>query len=85
MTGKPVLLEATFDPGPEFAVSPFKYQRHTEILRGVAMGPKSFVCCYGVLDGDKRPMRLFQRGFRTKPPSAPFWRSVPTFSKRFGI
>ena len=27
-TGKPVRVGATFDPGPEFAKSPFKYDRH---------------------------------------------------------
>ena len=73
MTGKPVLLEATFDPGPEFAVSPFKYQRHTEILRGVAMGPKSFVCCYGVLDGDKVHYAAFPKGIPDKTPFGTFF------------
>lgn len=73
MTQKPVLLEATFDPGPEFAVSPFKYQRHPEILRGVSMGPKSFVCCYGVLDGDQVPYAAFPNGIPDKTPFGTFF------------
>jgi hypothetical protein len=34
LTGKPVTVGATFDPGPEFARSPFKFKRHREILQG---------------------------------------------------
>ncbi|GAA4442225.1 hypothetical protein GCM10023091_28620 [Ravibacter arvi] len=53
ITGKPVLVGATFDPGPEFAKSEFKYRKHPEILGGSAMGHKSFVDCYAVLKADK--------------------------------
>lgn len=52
ITGKPVRVGATFDPGPEFAKSDFKYNRHTEILGGNAMGKKTFVSCYSVLNAD---------------------------------
>jgi hypothetical protein len=57
VTGKPVRVGATFDPGPEFAKSPFKYERHPEICMGATMGHKSFVCCYAVLSGDDRAIR----------------------------
>ncbi|MCW3079696.1 hypothetical protein [Segetibacter sp.] len=52
MTGKVIRVGATFDPGPEFAKSDFKYKRHREILGGNAMGEKSFVSCYSVLNAD---------------------------------
>jgi hypothetical protein len=53
ITGKPIRVGATFDPGPEFAHSDFKYKRHTEILGGNAMGKKTFVSCYSTLLADK--------------------------------
>ena len=30
--GRPILIGATFDPGPEFATSPFRYKEHPELL-----------------------------------------------------
>jgi len=62
MTGKPVQIGATFDPGGEFAYSPFKYERHNEICLGATMGKGSFVCCYGVLHGDQHPYAGFPQG-----------------------
>ena len=53
ITGKPVRVGATFDPGPEFAKSPFKYKIHPEICMGNTMGTKTFVCCYATLNEDK--------------------------------
>ena len=32
LLGRPVSIGATFDPGPEFADAPFKYERHREIV-----------------------------------------------------
>ena len=46
LTGKPVSVGATFDPGPEFARSPFKFERHREILKG------EWVDCSATLSGD---------------------------------
>jgi len=37
---------------PLFAVSVFKHEKHTELLRGVSMENRSFVCCYACLHGD---------------------------------
>ena len=34
MTGLDVKVGETFDPGPEFAYSAFKYERHPEIAKG---------------------------------------------------
>jgi len=52
VTGKPVRVGATFDPGPEFAKSSFKYERHPEICLAGTMGRASFACCYATLKGD---------------------------------
>ena len=38
MTGLDVKVGETFDPGPEFAYSAFKYERHPEIAKGNIMG-----------------------------------------------
>ncbi|MBI4978859.1 MAG: hypothetical protein HZC28_15380 [Spirochaetes bacterium] len=53
VSGKPVRLVATFDPGPEFAKSKFKYEKHPEICLGGTMGKASFVVCYSTLHADK--------------------------------
>lgn len=60
--GKPVKVVATFDPGPEFAKSDFKYRRHPEISMGDTMGRASFVCCYATLKGDSRRYASFPDG-----------------------
>ena len=62
ITGKPVCVGATFDPGPEFAKSEFKYKKHPEILGGNAMGQKTFVSCYSVLKADSEPYAGFPKG-----------------------
>ena len=53
VTGLPVRAGATFDPGPEFAISSFKYERHREICMGNTMGKGSMVCCYSELHADQ--------------------------------
>jgi hypothetical protein len=62
MTGKPVRVGETFDPGTEFAKSDFKYKWHNEICLANTGGPKSFACCYAVLDGDDRRYAGFPNG-----------------------
>ena len=51
MTGKPVQMGATFDPGGEFAVSDFKFNRHKEIAGGSTRGPNTWVDCTAKLKG----------------------------------
>jgi hypothetical protein len=63
MTGKPVIVGATFDPGPEFARSPFKYERHREILKG------QWVDCTSSLNADSVPYAGFPKGV---PEGTPF-------------
>ncbi|MGO8789608.1 MAG: hypothetical protein ACLQVL_19795 [Terriglobia bacterium] len=59
MTGKPVTVGATFDPGPEFARSPFKYERHTEIL---AEPDRVWVDCSATLTPDDKAYAGFPNG-----------------------
>jgi hypothetical protein len=63
MTGKPVIVGATFDPGPEFARSPFKFERHREILKG------EWVDCTSSLNADSVPYAGFPKGV---PQGTPF-------------
>jgi hypothetical protein len=69
MTGKPVRVGATFDPGPEFAKSDFKYGKHPEICMAATMGHKSFVCCYALLHQDDTRYAGFPQGI---PEGTPF-------------
>ncbi len=60
--GKIIRVGETFDPGPEFAISDFKYNRHRECCRGGSMGTKSMVCCYAELNADDRSYAAFPDG-----------------------
>lgn len=60
--GKKITVGATFDPGPEFAKSSFKYERHNEICLGNAMGAATMVCCYGVLNSDSKQYAAYPDG-----------------------
>lgn len=69
ITGKPIRVGATFDPGPEFAKSDFKYNRHNEICVGESMGKSSMVCCYALLHEDRDSYAGFPEGI---PEGTPF-------------
>lgn len=66
---KQILVGETFDPGPEFAESDFKYKRHNEICVGESMGESSMVCCYSLLKGDHIHYAGFPDGI---PEGTPF-------------
>lgn len=70
--GKEIQVGETFDPGPEFAKSDFKYHRHPEICRGVSMGVNSMVCCYSLLNADSRSYAGFPDGIPDKLPFGTF-------------
>ena len=55
-------LVTTFDPGPEFAKSDFKYNRHPELCLANTLGKKSFVCCYAELKSDTCEYAGFPNG-----------------------
>jgi hypothetical protein len=69
VTGKPIRVGETFDPGPEFARSAFKYERHPELCLGDTMGSASFACCYATLHADPTPYAGFPEGI---PEGTPF-------------
>ncbi|WP_273275535.1 hypothetical protein [Maribacter polysiphoniae] len=73
LTHKPIRIGATFDPGPEFAKSPFKYEKHPEIVQGSAMGEKTFVNSYSVLKADKTPYAGYPEGIPDKTPFGLFF------------
>jgi hypothetical protein len=72
MTGKPIRIGATFDPGPEFAKSRFKYDWHPEICLGASMGEATMVCCYARLNGDTRPYAAYPAGIPDQLPFGTF-------------
>lgn len=72
--GRIIRLGTTFDPGPEFAKSSFKYQRHNEVCLARTLGDAeigSFVCCYAEIDGDDKAYAGFPDGI---PDGTPFGR-----------
>lgn len=78
--GIPITLGATFDPGPEFAKSVFKYERHPEICLGGTMGHASFVTCYSTLHGDKERYAGYPEGI---PEGTPFGAFLGRQSRHF--
>ncbi len=79
-TGRPVTVGATFDPGPEFAVSKFKYEKHPEICSGLTMGKASFVCCYSTLNADADRYAGYPQGI---PAGTPFGAFLGRQTERF--
>lgn len=69
---KRIRVGATFDPGPEFAISKFKYETHNEICLGSTIGSNSFVCCYTTLHKDETPYAGFPNGIEEGLPLATF-------------
>jgi len=73
--GKPLRVGAIFDPGPEFAKSTFKYERHPEICTGNPSCTGTSACGRGFvysaerLKGDSRPYAGFPNGI---PDGTPF-------------
>ena len=62
ITGKPIRIGATYDNGPEFAISEFKYRRHREICQGHTMYPNSVVTCTATFHADTNPYAAFPNG-----------------------
>ncbi len=64
-----IRVGTTFDPGPEFAKSSFKYSRHNEICMGNDMGKGTMVCSYATLRGDDTAYAAYPHGI---PEGLPF-------------
>lgn len=62
ITGFEIDIGETFDPGPEFAWSSFKYERHTEICKGDIMGSKMWLHCASRLHADDRQYAAYPNG-----------------------
>ncbi|MCR5263980.1 MAG: hypothetical protein K6D94_08910 [Clostridiales bacterium] len=62
ITGFEIEAGETFDPGPEFAWSDFKYVRHPEIAQGSIMGQRKWVHCAALLHADERSYAGFPDG-----------------------
>ncbi len=78
-TGKPIRVGATFDPGPEFAKSSFKYEKHNEICSKTSPHGM-FVYCYATLNEDKERYAGFPEGV---PQDTPFGTFFGRQSKHF--
>ncbi len=60
MTGFDISVGETFDPGPEFAYSDFKFERHTELNKGQIMG--AWIHCAGTLNADDKKYAAYPNG-----------------------
>ncbi len=72
MLNKPIKVGAIFDPGPEFAVSDFKYERHPEVCTSESMGAGSFLVSYEVLNEDNFKYKSYPNGIPQDTPFATF-------------
>ena len=67
-----ILVGETFDIGPEFAISDFKYNRHREISSGSVLDTFGFVDSTALLNADKRPYAAYPNGIPQDTPFATF-------------
>ncbi|MBE6965713.1 MAG: hypothetical protein E7441_06735 [Ruminococcaceae bacterium] len=67
-----IRVGTTFDIGPEFAVSDFKYNRHKEVCSGTGCGDFGFVDATALLKGDTRPYAAYPCGIPDKTPMGAF-------------
>ncbi len=67
-----VTVGDTFDIGPEFAISDFKYNRHKEIISGHRLDNFGFVDATASLHADTRPYAAYPQGIPEGTPFATF-------------
>ena len=70
---KTIRVGETFDPGPEFARSTFKYDRHNEICSCSSLGRRAFICAYEKLNADTRKYAGFPNGIPQDTPFGTFF------------
>ena len=89
LLGRPVSVGATFDPGPEFADSPFKYERHPEIIVPARVsGRPTFpmVDAASVLHADSHGYAAYPDGIPEGEPFALFLgRQIHEYCTRLGF
>ena len=69
LPGVKIRVGETFDIGPEFALSSFKYTRHTEIISGAGVDRKGFIDSTARLHADDRVYAAYPDGI---PEGEPF-------------
>ncbi len=62
ITGRKIFVGETFDIGPEFAKSRFKFEWHREILGDGPLFKEQFISCEAVLKGDDRAYAAYPNG-----------------------
>lgn len=67
-----IRVGTTFDIGPEFAVSDFKYSRHPEICKGSGCDRLGFVDATALLNGDNYHYAAYPNGIPDKTPMGTF-------------
>lgn len=72
MSGKKILVGTTFDIGPEFAISRFKYEWHPEICGGGSLFGGKFIRCDAELKADDRTYAGFPHGIPEGTPIGTF-------------
>ncbi len=81
-----ILLGETFDLGPEFAISEFKYSRHPEICSGTKLDSFGFLDCTARLNADDRPYAAYPNGIPKDLPFALFFgKQADIFLKDMGF
>ena len=70
-----ILVGATFDIGPEFAISDFKYNRHPECCNGTGCGVYGLVDCTALLHADSYPYAAYPDGIPEGEPMGRFFGS----------
>ncbi len=68
-----ITVGETFDIGPEFAVSDFKYNRHPEICTGQILNGRGMVDATSLLHGDSRSYAAYPNGIPEGTPFALFF------------
>lgn len=67
-----IRIGETFDIGPEFAISNFKYKNHTEICSGTALDRLRFVDSTSLLNADNKAYAAYPNGIPQDTPFATF-------------
>ncbi len=83
---KKILVGETFDVGPEFAVSDFKYKNHTEICTGETLDNFGFVDCTAKLHADNVSYASYPNGIPEGTPIGLFLgKQTDAFLKDMGM
>ncbi|MBR7132022.1 MAG: hypothetical protein IKD04_00660 [Clostridia bacterium] len=84
--GAVIRVGETFDIGPEFAVSDFKYNRHTEICTGTKLGSLGLLDATGLLNGDTVKYAAYPNGIPDQTPFGTFFgKQANVFLKDMGF